>query len=238
MEEIFTADFWVRWLKIVGIDLLLAGDNALVIALAVRTLPPRQQLLGRLWGTAGAVGLRLIFIAFMSLLMGISFLQFVAGAVLVWVALKLIMQEGGEHTGGREGTSLRDAIWVIIVADVSMSLDNVIAITGAAEGDMLLVTFGIALSIPLVVWGSGFLARLMNRAPWIIWLGGGLLGEIAGNIMLHDPLIRSYIGEERADAINLPVRISLFVAIAALGWWRARAARARAQARLSHDAGV
>jgi YjbE family integral membrane protein len=201
-------------------------------------LAPRQQLLGRLWGTAGAVGLRLIFIAFMSMLMGISFLQFVAGAVLVWVALKLIMQEGGEHTGGREGTSLRDAIWVIIVADVSMSLDNVIAITGAAEGDMLLVTFGIALSIPLVVWGSGFLARLMNRAPWIIWLGGGLLGEIAGNIMLHDPLIRSYIGEERADAINLPVRISLFVAIAALGWWRARAARARAQARLSHDAGV
>ncbi len=233
MEEIFTGDFWLRWLKIVGIDLLLAGDNALVIALAVRTLPARQQLLGRLWGTAGAVGLRLIFIAFMSQLMGVSFLQFVAGAVLIWVALKLILQEGGEHAGGREATSLRDAIWVIIVADVSMSLDNVIAITGAAEGDMLLVTFGVALSIPLVVWGSGFLAQMMGRFPWIIWLGGGLLGEIAGNIMLHDPLIRSYIGEELADAINLPLRIGLFVSISALGWWRARAARARADARLS-----
>jgi YjbE family integral membrane protein len=234
MEEVLTGDFWLRWLKIVGIDILLAGDNALVIALAVRSLSPRHQLLGRLWGTAGAVGLRLIFIAFMSQLMGVSFLQFVAGAVLIWVALKLILQDSGEHTGGREATSLRDAIWVIVVADVSMSLDNVIAITGAAEGDMLLVTFGIALSIPLVVWGSGFLAQLMGRFPWIIWLGGGLLGEIAGNIMLHDPLIRSYIGEARADAINLPVRIGLFVLIAALGWWRARAARARAEARLSH----
>jgi len=234
MDEIFTSDFWLRWLKIIGIDILLAGDNALVIALAVRTLSKRHQFLGRMWGTAGAVGLRLIFIAFISLVMGVSFLQFVAGAVLVWIALKLIMQDGSEHAGGREGSSLREAIWIIIVADVSMSLDNVIAVAGAAEGDMLLVTFGIALSIPLVVWGSGFLAQMMGRYPWIIWLGGGLLGEIAGNIMLHDPLVRGFIGEERTDAINLPIRIGLFVLIAAIGWWRARAARSRAEARLSH----
>ncbi len=234
MDELFTSDFWLRWLKIIGIDILLAGDNALVIALAVRTLSPRHQLLGRMWGTAGAVGLRLIFIAFISMVMGVSFLQFVAGAVLVWIALKLIMQEGQEHVGGREGSSLREAIWIIIVADVSMSLDNVIAVAGAAEGDMLLVTFGIALSIPLVVWGSGFLAQLMGRYPWIIWLGGGVLGEIAGNIMLHDPAIRAFIGEERAEAIELPVRLGLFASISAIGWWRARAARARADARLSH----
>jgi len=234
MDEIFTSDFWLRWLKIIGIDILLAGDNALVIALAVRTLTPRHQFLGRMWGTAGAVGLRLIFIAFISMVMGVSFLQFVAGAVLVWIALKLILQDGSEHVGGREGSSLREAIWIIIVADVSMSLDNVIAVAGAAEGDMLLVTFGIALSIPLVVWGSGFLAQLMGRYPWIIWLGGGVLGEIAGNIMLHDPAIRNFIGEERAEAIELPVRLGLFAAISAIGWWRARAARARADARLSH----
>ena len=234
MEELLTSGFWVRWLKIIGIDILLAGDNALVIALAVRTLSTRHQLLGRVWGTAGAVGLRLIFIAFISLVMGISFLQFIAGAVLVWIAVKLILQDGSEHVGGREGSSLREAIWIIIVADVSMSLDNVIAVAGAAEGDMLLVAFGIALSIPLVVWGSGFLAQLMSRYPWIIWLGGGVLGEIAGNIMIHDPAVRGFLGEARAAMLELPVRLGLCVVIAAFGWWRARAARAREDARLSH----
>jgi YjbE family integral membrane protein len=218
----FGPDFFARLLKVVGIDLLLAGDNALVIALAVRNLSPRHQLLGRLWGTAGAVGLRLIFIALISLLLEISFLYFVGGAVLVWIALKLILQGGGEHESGKEGTTLMQAIWVIIVADVSMSIDNVLAISGAAGGDMVLVAFGIGLSIPLVVWGSSLLSSLMNRFPWIIWLGGGLLGEIAGHMMLHDAAIRSLIGDELAQRLEIPVRVGLFVAIAALGWWRAR----------------
>jgi YjbE family integral membrane protein len=234
LDDLLTSGFWLRWLQIVGINILLSGDNALVIALAVRTLSKRHQLLGRLWGTAGAIGLRLIFIAFINLVMGVSLLQFIAGAVLVWIALKLILQDASEHTGGREGSSLREAIWIIVVADVSMSLDNVIAIAGVAEGDMLLVTFGIALSIPLVVWGSGLLAQLMGRYPWIIWLGGGLLGDIAGNIILHDPAVRGFIGEDRASLIELPIRIGMFAGIAALGWWRARTARARADARLSH----
>jgi YjbE family integral membrane protein len=170
MDFLTDPDFWLRWLKVVGIDLLLAGDNALVIALAVRTLSPRNQLLGRIWGTAGAVGLRLIFIGFISMLLEISFLYFVGGAVLVWIAFKLILQGGGEHDAGKEGSSLWEAIWIIIVADVSMSIDNVLAISGAAGGDMKLVIFGIGLSIPLVVWGSGLLSSLMNRFPWIIWL--------------------------------------------------------------------
>lgn len=236
MQFLTDPEFWARWLQVVGIDLLLAGDNALVIALAVRTLSPRHQLLGRIWGTAGAVVLRLAFIALISMLLAVSFLYFIGGAVLVWIAFKLILQgAGGEHDGVREGSSLLEAIWIIIVADVSMSIDNVLAISGAAGGDMKLVVFGIALSIPLVVWGSGLLSSLMNRFPWIIWLGGGLLGEIAGHMMLHDKEIRALIGESVAEHAEIPLRAGLFVLVAAVGWWRTRAARiAREGATTAH----
>jgi YjbE family integral membrane protein len=224
---IFTGQFWVRWVKIVIIDLLLAGDNALVIALAVRTLPRRQQLLGRLWGTAGAVVLRLIFIALVTVLLRIPFLQFVGGLVLVWIAVKLIRQDAGDGEEGtaRQGTTLMGAIWIIIVADVTMSLDNVIAIAGAAHGDLVLVAFGIALSIPIVVWASGILARLMNRYAWIIWAGGGVLGEVAGDMMVHDHIVHEWLGS-LAETLNYPLRILLFVSITALGWRLAQRERA------------
>ena len=217
-------EFWVRWVKIVIIDLLLAGDNALVIALAVRTLPRRQQLLGRLWGTAGAVVLRLLFIAIITVMLRIPLLQFVGGLVLVWIALKLIRQDAGagEDAGAHQGATLWGAIWIIIVADVTMSLDNVIAIAGAAHGDLVLVTFGIALSIPIVVWASGILARLMNRYAWIIWAGGGVLGEVAGDMMIHDRVVCGWLGPI-AGTINYPLRILLFGSITLLGWrWAQR----------------
>ena len=220
-------EFWVRWVKIVIIDLLLAGDNALVIALAVRTLPRRQQLLGRLWGTAGAVVLRLVFIAIITVLLRVPLLQFVGGVVLVWIALKLVRQDasGGDEGTVQQGATLMGAIWIIIVADVTMSLDNVIAIAGAAHGDLVLVTFGIALSIPIVVWASGILARLMNRHAWIIWAGGGVLGEVAGDMMVHDRIIHEWLGPV-AEIINYPLRILLFVSITALGWRFAHRERA------------
>jgi YjbE family integral membrane protein len=162
-------DFLLGVGKIVLIDLALAGDNALVIALAVRTLSPRQQFQGRIWGTVGAVGLRLAFIFIVTYLLAVPLLQVVGGLLLIWIAIKLVLQSDG-HDGAqvKQGTTLLGAIWVILVADVIMSLDNVIGVAAAAEGDMRLVVFGIALSIPIVVWGSGVLARLMNRYPWII----------------------------------------------------------------------
>jgi YjbE family integral membrane protein len=211
-------DFWVGVLKIVLIDLALAGDNALVIALAVRTLPPRQQLMGRIWGTAGAVGLRLGFIFIVTYLLGIPLLQVVGGLLLVWIALKLVLQTDG-HDGEqvRAGTTLLGAIWIIIVADVIMSLDNVIGVAGAAEGDMRLVVFGIGLSIPIVVWGSGVLARLMNRYPWIILAAGGILGEVAGKMMLHDHFIISRFGDV-SDGLEVAVRVALALAIVVVGW--------------------
>jgi YjbE family integral membrane protein len=211
-------DFLLGIGKIVLIDLALAGDNALVIALAVRTLSPRQQFQGRIWGTVGAVGLRLAFIFIVTYLLAVPLLQVVGGLLLVWIALKLVLQsESHEGEKVKQGTTLLGAIWVILVADVIMSLDNVIGVAAAAEGDMRLVVFGIALSIPIVVWGSGVLARLMNRYPWIILVAGGILGEVAGKMMLHDQFIVNRFGDS-PDAVEFALRIGLALVIMLVGW--------------------
>jgi YjbE family integral membrane protein len=226
-----TLDFTLSILKIVIIDLALAGDNALVIALAVRTLPKRQQLIGRIWGAAGAVGLRIVFVAIVSYLLVIPLLQVIGGLLLVWIALKLVRQsdgggEAGEHV--RQGTTVLEAIWIIIVADVVMSLDNVIGVAGAAEGDLRLVIFGIALSIPIVVWGSGLLATLMNRFAWIILIAGGILGEVAGKMVVHDAFIVKRLGQA-PDVVEWIIRLGLAGAIVLVGWLTARRRAVAAQ---------
>jgi YjbE family integral membrane protein len=230
MNDFFSAEFFARLIGIIIIDLTLAGDNALVIALAVRNLPPRQQLHGRIWGTAGAVGLRLFFIFIATFFLRIPYLQLIGGLLLVWIAIKLVRQQGGEGGGEshhvRHGTSLAEAIWIIIVADAIMSLDNVLAVAAAAHGDMGLVIFGIGLSIPIVVWGSGLLARLMNRFAWIIWVGGGILGYVAVEMMLHDKGLAPWIGPEQ-PAWGKAGSLALAVIVTLLGWWFARTARAR-----------
>jgi len=230
MSLLLDPEFWARLASIVVIDLSLAGDNALVIALAVRSLPAREQWLGRVWGTAAAVGLRLLFIAVVSALLSIPLLRAVGGLLLLWIAIRLV-RPGGEAEGHvRHGTSLREAIWIIVVADVTMSLDNVLAVSGAAHGDMLLVSFGIALSLPIVVWGSGFLARLMTRQPWIIWIGGGILGYVAGEMITDDPLVRGWLGAH-ADTVDDFVSLLLAAGLALLGWWLARTAASGPPAR-------
>jgi YjbE family integral membrane protein len=215
-------EFWARLVGIILIDISLAGDNALVIALAVRQLPPRQQLLGRIWGTVGAVGLRVAFIAVVSLLLSIPLLQLVGGLALIWIAVRLVRPGQAGHEGARPGTSLREAIWIIIVADVTMSLDNVLGVAAAAKGDLVLVVFGIALSLPLVVWGSGLLARLMARHVWIVWIGGGVLGFVAGEMMANDPIVERWLGHA-ADAADQWLSIVLGVFVLGLGWWLGRA---------------
>ncbi len=229
MDFLSDPEFWARWLSIVIIDLTLAGDNALVIALAVRTLPKHQQFWGRIWGTFGAVALRLLFIAIITVLLKIPLLQLAGGLLLLWIAIKLIRQETGEGGEGhvRQGTTLWQAIWIIIVADVVMSLDNVLAVAAAAHGDIVLVVFGIALSLPLVVWGSGILARLMGRYPWIVWLGGGILGYVAGEMILKDRVVHQWLGEGVVDALHYPLPLVLGIGITALGWWFAQLSRQR-----------
>jgi YjbE family integral membrane protein len=226
MMPMLDAEFWTRLLGIIVIDLTLAGDNALVIALAVRNLPPRQQLWGRVWGTLGAVVLRLVFIAITTYLLRIPLLQLVGGLLLIWIAIRLV-RPGGSEGHVREGASLWEAMWIIVVADAVMSLDNVLAVAAAAGGDFVLVVIGIGLSLPVVVWGSGILARLMERFVWIIWLGGGILGWVAGDMILHDRVVADWL--EAAPGIVDFMPWVLGVALTALGWWlSARRARARA----------
>jgi YjbE family integral membrane protein len=223
MSWLADPEFWARLLGIVLIDISLAGDNALVIALAVRGLPPRQQLLGRLWGTAGAVGLRVAFIAVVSYLLRIPLLQLLGGLALIWIAIRLVRPGSTEHGKTRAGATLGEAIWIIVVADVTMSLDNVLGVAAAAKGDLVLVVFGIALSLPLVVWGSGLLANLMSRHEWIVWLGGGVLGYVAGEMMTDDPIVQRWLGPAAAVA-DLWLSIVLGAFVLVLGWWLARAA--------------
>jgi len=220
----FETEFFARLGTSVVIDLMLAGDNALVIALAVRSLPKRQQLLGRVFGTAGAVLLRIMLIALAITLLRIPFLQLVGGLLLVGIAFRLVRPTAGEGERVRQGSSLHSAIGIIIVADLVMSLDNVLGVAAAAHGDMRLVVLGIALSIPIVVWGSGLLARLMNRVPWIIWLGGAVLGYVAGDMILDDEALRSLLGAARAPFAQI-IPIALATVLGVLGWWFAERPR-------------
>ena len=209
--------------KIVLLDLVLAGDNAVVIALAVRTLPRRQQFWGRIWGTFGAVALRLAFIFVVTWLLKIPLLQVAGALLLIWIAMKLVRQaevEGGGHQVS-QGTSLLQAVWIIIVADVIMSLDNVLSVAGAAHGDMQLVVFGIGLSIPIVVWLSAILSMLMNRFPWIVWLAAGVLGEVAGKMILDDVWVVDRFGHAEWG-VHVALRVPLFALLAAAGWWFAQ----------------
>lgn len=222
MSFLSDPEFWARWVSIVIIDLTLAGDNALVIALAIRTLGPRERFWGRVGGAGGAVTLRLIFITMITFLLRIPLLQLAGGLLLVWIALKLVQQATGIESHVRRGTTLLEAIRIIIVADVIMSLDNVLAIAAAAQGDLLLVAFGIGLSLPLVIWGSGVLATLMSRFVWLVWLGGGILGYVAGEMVLRDPIVLERLGQGLADALHYPLPLSLGSGIMALGWWFGR----------------
>jgi len=216
-----TPEFWGRLLEISFLNMLLSGDNAVVIALAVRALPGRQRLLGQVGGTVGAVVLRLLFVGIISMLLRVPLLRLVGGLLLIWIAYRLVRPVEDDETGIRHAASFWESVWIIVVADITMSLDNVLAVAAAAHGDMLLVTLGIGMSVPIVVWGSGVLARLMNRYPWIIWAGGGLLGYVAGDMILEDPLVVEWLGAV-APALEYPVPGALAAALTGMGWWMAR----------------
>lgn len=215
----------VSWLKIVVIDLTLAGDNALVIAMAVRTLPRRQQRLGIFWGALGAVVIRVILTFVASQLLRLPFLQLVGGLLLIWIAIKLLRQDGGGGATVRHGTTLPEAIRVIILADLIMSTDNILAVAGAAEGSLFLLLFGLGLSIPIVVGGAAFIAALMNRYGWILYVGAGVLGEVSGKMILEDNFIERTFGVA-PKPLEWAVRIGLAVAIVLIGLILARRAQA------------
>ncbi|EXI75650.1 MAG TPA: TerC family protein [Candidatus Accumulibacter phosphatis] len=188
MPDLSSPTFWVSVLQIIAIDILLGGDNAVVIALACRRLPEAQRNKGIFWGVFGAIGLRVVLIYFALQLLAIHYLKIVGGLLLFWIGTKLIVPEHEDAHGNVHGSgTLLGAIKTIIVADAVMSVDNVIAVAGAAHGSIILVIFGIVVSIPIVVWGSKLVLTLMDRFPIVITAGGGLLGWIGGGMLLSDP---------------------------------------------------
>jgi len=224
MTNLYTPEFWGRLAEIGFLNLLLSGDNAVVIALAVRALPRRQRVMGQIWGTAGAVILRLLFVGVVSALLRMPLLRLVGGGLLIWIAVKLVRPAADLEEAARPGASFLEAIWIIVVADVTMSLDNVLAIAAAARGELLLVGLGIATSLPVVVLGSDLLARLMNRHVWIIWLGGGILGYVAADMILDDPFVSARLGS-LAHVLEYTVPFVAGAALTGVGWWLTRPRR-------------
>ncbi len=229
-----TPEFWVAVGQIIMIDILLGGDNAVVIALACRKLPPHQRTRGILWGTAGAIVLRVVLIYFALTLLAIPFLKLVGAALLVWIGIKLLAPDPDDAHGNINASDkLLAAIKTIIVADLVMSIDNVIAIAGAAQGaadhhEMPLVIFGLVISIPIIVWGSQLVIKLMDRFPSIITLGGMLLGWIAGTMLVSDPALARPETldwmpkiDQSNDAIKYGAGVAGALLVLGLGKWTA-----------------
>ncbi len=197
MDALMTANFWIAVGQIILIDILLGGDNAVVIALACRNLPPKQRTQGIIYGTAGAIVLRVILIAFALALLAIPYLKLIGAILLIWIGVKLMQPENEGDHNITPSDKLWGAVRTVIIADLVMSVDNVLAIAGAAQGagehQLALVIFGLLVSIPIIVWGSTFVLKLMERFPIIILLGAMLLGWIAGQMAYTDPGLKPYL---------------------------------------------
>lgn len=225
MMAFFESLHWGALFQIVLIDILLGGDNAVVIALACRNLDPTQRIKGILWGTLGAIVLRVVLIFFALTLLGIPFLKLVGAAMLFWIGLKLLIPDEGGHGEVKASSSVWAAVKTILIADFVMSLDNVIAIAGAAQNtqvdhQMVYVMFGLLLSVPIIIWGSTLVLKLIDRFPVLITLGAGLLGWIAGGMLVTDIAISRHLGEV-SSTTKLIVEASVAVILVILGKWMA-----------------
>ncbi|MBN9355262.1 TerC family protein [Herbaspirillum huttiense] len=216
---------WVAVAQIILIDILLGGDNAIVIALACRNLPDKLRMKGIVWGTVGAIGIRIALIAFAVTMLQLPFLKLIGGILLLWIGIKLL-NEDDEHTDINGSDRLWGAVKTVIVADLVMSLDNVIAIASAAEQaagehQLLLVVFGIVVSIPIIVWGSTLVLKLMEKFPVIVTLGAALLGYIAGGMIFSDVAVQGwiegFIGDTEFVLPGAAVHLSLPGLVGALG---------------------
>jgi len=187
--EMLQPAFWIAVGKIIWINVLLSGDNALVIALACRGLAPRQRLWGMIFGAGAAVILRIIFTGIVASLMELSYLKLVGGLALLVIAAKLLVPEQEDEEGVESASHLWAAVQIVVVADIVMSLDNVIAVAAAANGSFPLLILGLAISIPLIVAGAALIMALLNRLPILVWAGAALLGWIAGDVIATDPAV-------------------------------------------------
>jgi YjbE family integral membrane protein len=200
--EMATTVFWVAVGKIIWINVLLSGDNALVIALACRGLAPRQRLWGMIFGAGAAVILRIIFTGIVVSLMELPYLKLVGGLALIVIAAKLLVPEEEDEDSVRAAAHLWAAIQIVVVADIVMSLDNVIAVAAAANGSVPLLVLGLAISVPLIVAGAALIMALLNKLPILVWAGAALLGWVAGDVIATDPAIHPKLNALLAGAFG------------------------------------
>jgi YjbE family integral membrane protein len=192
MEILQSTDFWIGLVKIIWINIILSGDNAVVIALAARSLPPDQQKKAVLFGSGAAVVLRIVLTVVAAKLLELSFLQIIGGLLLLWIGVQLLGDEEEEDGDGKEYGSMMAAVRTILIADLVMSLDNVIAVAAAAKGSFVLLILGLAISIPLVIFGSTLMIKLMDRFPIIITLGAALIGWVGGETIASDVALKDF----------------------------------------------
>ncbi len=195
-SEMARPAFWLAALQIMGINILLSGDNAVVIALAVRELPPRERFWGMVMGAGCAAVLLILFTGVVATLLKLPYLKLIGGVALFWVAVNLVAPQQHDEEGTPEAVEdLWRAVRVVVVANIVMSLDNVIAVAAAAKGNYLLLGLGLAISIPIVIAGSALFLALLERFPWVVWAGGALLGWIAGGLLPDDAMVAQFIAK-------------------------------------------
>jgi YjbE family integral membrane protein len=223
-------DFLGRLVSIIMIDLILAGDNAVVIAMAVRSLPREQRRKGIIFGAGAAVLLRVACTFFVSQLLQISFIKLVGGAVILWIAVKLFVEGAPEEGIKKEAVTISQAIRTIVIADMSMSVDNMLAVGGASGGSVFLLLFGLGLSIPFIVLTSNLLSTLMDRYPVIIYIGAAILGKVGGEMMITDPVVVGYLepGKFLQYSVEAIFAIAVIVAGKLLLRWKFRSEESEA----------
>ena len=194
--EFASPQFWVAAFEIIIINILLSGDNAVVIALACRNLPPAQRRWGIIWGAVGAIVLRIILTFFAVQLLELPYLKTIGGVLLLWIGVKLIAEDEGDGPEIKASDRLFAAVKTVIVADLVMSIDNVLAVAAAAKGSLVLLIFGLVVSIPLVIVGAQLIMKLIERLPLLIVAGGGLLGYVAGEMIVEDPGIHGWVAAQ------------------------------------------
>jgi YjbE family integral membrane protein len=226
MEFLNTSTFWIGLLEIVWINIILSGDNAVVIALAARSLPPEQQRKAVLIGSGAAVVLRIVLTIVAAKLLALPYLQIIGGLLLLWIGLQLLGEEEGEGHGKHHG-NMFSAVRTILIADLVMSLDNVIAVAAAAHGNSVLLILGLAISIPLVIFGSTIMIKMMERFPIIVVLGAALIGWVAGETIMNDVSLHGALESRPWLHYVAPAAGAAFVLLVG-NWLRHRARRTAA----------
>ena len=247
LEEVLSQTFWIGLAKIIGVNIVLSGDNAVVIALAARALPPKQQKQAIFWGAGAAVVMRIVLTIFAVALLQLPWLKLIGAALLFWIGVKLLIPEdGGEDVSASD--NLIAAIKTILIADLVMSLDNVIAVAAAAGGSYLLLILGLAISIPLVIFGATLLIKLMERWPVIITIGATLIGWVAGEMAVTDPAIEGWMRAHFEFVNDRPMLASVSLElicgligaafVVLMGMWLAKRKEAAARASGPREARV